>query len=113
MPPQYTSSAAAATGVTVKLSEKGLYGSAPVLQSAACPSAIGELNCESFAVIDSSCSWRKATASIGAGGELLLAAAVGEPAASAGAFLGSRAYYANCTRHTQSPPQLVSLQEHI
>ena len=68
MPPQYASSSTtAASGVTVKLSAAGLYGAPPVLQSAACPKAIGEVNCESFAVIDSSCAWHNATASIGTG----------------------------------------------
>ena len=106
MPPQYVSShaGAAAGTVLVKLAAEGLYGSPPVVnQSVACPPAIGEINCESFALLGSDCVWRNASATIdSASGGLLITADSWQRDASANGtdaltltVVGSRAYYAN------------------
>ena len=75
------------------LASTGLYGSPPVVHAGVvCPNAVGAANCESFALLGSDCVWRTAVASL-QGSSLLLTA--GSWNASAGAAVGTRAYYAN------------------
>eukprot|EP01051_Picozoa_sp_SAG22_P006755 SAG22_NODE_453_length_10316_cov_27.583341_1_plen_123_part_10 len=77
MPPSYASAAAtvgAVGAVDVSLAAEGLYGKQPQLKhGVACPPAIGDRDCESFAVLGSDCIWHNASAAIGAAaGKLVL-----------------------------------------